>query len=132
MGCVAVEPSRICRQQLAGEGITTYATLSECAKAGHGPFAVIRLNWCLEHTHDPVGLFRELRALCGRDTKLIVTVPNYDGVTYEFAPDFIEVPLHLQYFTPDSMRRLCSLTGFRLERLHSFCTPSLLASVIAF
>jgi hypothetical protein len=130
--CVAVEPSEACREQLMRDGVLSFATLSGVAEGQRSPFDIIRLNWSLEHMHDPVGLFTGLRELCGMHTKMIVTVPNYDGISYRYAPECIEAPLHLQYFTPDSIKKLCSLTGFHLERLHSFCTPSLLASVISF
>jgi len=96
-----------------------------------GRFDVIRLNWSLEHIHDPVGLFRLLQSVSHPRTKVIVTVPNYEGLTYSVFPDCIEVPVHLQYFTPSSMSRLCDLTGFRVEHLHTFSTPSVIACAIA-
>lgn len=128
--CMAVEPSSVCWEALAADGITVYASVVDLVAARPGLFDVVRLNWSLEHVHNPLDLFKNLRKLCGSGTRVIMTIPNYDGLTYSFFPDCIEVPVHLQYFTPSSVRKLCEMSGFHIERLHTFCTPSLIACVI--
>lgn len=128
--CVAVEPSRTCLNSLAGDGIKAYPSMKDLIAARAEKFDVIRLNWSLEHVHDPLDLFKDLRGLCESGTRVIVTLPNYDGFTYSVFPDCIEVPLHLQYFTPSSVRKLSEMSGFQVERLHTFSTPSLLACMI--
>ena len=122
--CIAVEPSRTCWKHLARDSVTVYPSVNALIAARPGTFDTIRLNWSLEHIHDPVGVFKQLRELCHPETRVIVTVPNYDGLTYSCFPDAIEVPVHLQYFTPASMRKLCEISRFRVDRLQTFCTPS--------
>jgi 2-polyprenyl-3-methyl-5-hydroxy-6-metoxy-1,4-benzoquinol methylase len=129
---VGVEPSASCRAELLKDGVTAYATIQDLEASGTRLFDFIRLNWSLEHIADPVTTLRMLARFCGPQTKMLITVPNYDGISYKIAPDCIEVPLHLQYFTEVSMRRLCELTGFKVDRLISFCTPALLSLVIGF
>lgn len=129
--CVGIEPSAACRALLEAEGIRSYGSVAECLRAGETPFEVIRLNWCVEHVHDPVALFRGVRGLSAEGAKVLVTVPNYDGLAYRLAPECIEVPLHLQYFTPVSLKKLGAVTGFRVERMIAFSTPGVLAYAIA-
>lgn len=128
--CVGIERSAACRARLAKDGIRAYACVSECLHACEKPFNLIRLNWCIEHVHDPLELFHRLRGLSDENTKIIVTLPNYDGVAYTLSPECIEVPLHLHYFTVASLRKLCAKTGYRVERMHTFSTPGVLAYAI--
>ena len=132
ISAVGVEPSAACRKELMNDGVKAYATIQELASSENGSFDFIRLNWSLEHIADPVDTLRALTRFFGPKTKMLITVPNYDGISYKIAPNCIEVPLHLQYFTEASLRKLCEMTGYKVDRLISFCTPALLSLVIGF
>ncbi|MBI4061619.1 MAG: class I SAM-dependent methyltransferase [Elusimicrobia bacterium] len=129
---VGVEPSAACRAELVKDGVRVYPTVKALELNETGFFDFIRMNWALEHVADPVDMLRTLTGFCGPQTKMLITVPNYDGISYKIAPDCIEVPVHLQYFTEKSLRKLCVMTGFKVDRLFTFCTPSLLAVMIGF
>jgi len=87
----------------------------------HGPFDVIVMSHVLEHALRPLDWLAHARNLLSRDGLLAIGLPNFGGV-YRFlgARDpFIIPPVHLQYFTPSSMRRALERSGLNVVRMES-------------
>ena len=88
---------------------------------GHGPFDVIVMSHVLEHALRPLDWLGHAKRLLSRDGLLAIGLPNFGGV-YRFlgARDpFIIPPVHLQYFTPSSMRRALERAGLTVVRMES-------------
>jgi SAM-dependent methyltransferase len=87
----------------------------------HGPFDVIVMSHVLEHALHPLDWLAHARRLLSPQGVLAIALPNFGGV-YRFlgARDpFIIPPVHLQYFTPSSMRRALERSGLQVIRMES-------------
>jgi 2-polyprenyl-3-methyl-5-hydroxy-6-metoxy-1,4-benzoquinol methylase len=87
----------------------------------HGPFDVIVMSHVLEHALRPLDWLAHARRLLSPQGLLAIGLPNFGGV-YRFlgARDpFLIPPVHLQYFTPSSMRRALERSGLRVVRMES-------------
>ena len=74
----------------------------------------------LEHTPDPCETIRECRRLLSRDGQLLLSVPNFAALERRvFGPYWcgLELPRHLQHFSPSSLRRLLESEGFQVVSL---------------
>jgi 2-polyprenyl-3-methyl-5-hydroxy-6-metoxy-1,4-benzoquinol methylase len=81
-----------------------------------GCFDVVTMWQSLEHVHRPMEVLRAARRLLAPGGKLIVAVPNIDSLPFRwFGPTWIglDLPRHLSHFTPQSLTRMLSATGFR-------------------
>lgn len=99
-------------QRIAFEALTTDA---------HGTFDVIVMSHVLEHALRPLDWLTHAKGLLSRKGILAIGLPNFGGV-YRFlgARDpFIIPPVHLQYFTPSSMRRALERAGLTVVRMES-------------
>lgn len=81
-------------------------------------YDVIRLNSVLEHVHSPAATLAEACRLLRPGGRLIVSVPNYDGIAHRMFPTVVEVPRHLYYFTPTSLRAYCRRVGLTELEIH--------------
>ena len=87
----------------------------------HVPFDVIVMSHVLEHALRPLDWLAHAKRLLSKDGILAIGLPNFGGV-YRFlgARDpFIIPPVHLQYFTPSSMRRALERAGLTVVRMES-------------
>jgi SAM-dependent methyltransferase len=82
-------------------------------------FEAITMRQSLEHVHQPLDVLRAARALLTSGGRLVVTVPNFDGLTSRwFGADWhgLDVPRHLTHFTPLTLRAMLERAGFaRIE-----------------
>ena len=88
-------------------------------------FDVIRLNWSLEHIHDPTSYLKECKRILKKSGKLIIGIPNYDGITYKIFPQCVEVPIHLYYFSLDTFKKYCQKLDFEILDYYTFSYVSL-------
>lgn len=118
-GC---EPDPVMAEQARARGANPVCgTLGELLALDLGPFDAIHMFEVLEHVVAPEQLVRDCRALLKPGGVLYVGVPN-DFNAWQTAlqacgssPWWVSVPHHLNYFSHDSLRRLCERSGFVAE-----------------
>jgi SAM-dependent methyltransferase len=99
-------------ERIAFEQLTTDA---------HGPFDVIVMSHVLEHSLHPLDWLTHARQLLSPQGILGIGLPNFGGV-YRFLGErdpFLIPPVHLQFFTPSSMRRALERSGMDVIRMES-------------
>lgn len=89
------------------------------------PFEMIILFQVLEHLSDPLADLQTLRKKIADDGKIIIGVPNFDSWQAKFGKTgwlHLDVPRHLNHFTPKSITRVLADAGFRVVKI-SFVSP---------
>lgn len=85
-------------------------------------FDVIRAWHVIEHTHSPSIAISEMSRVLRSDGYLLISVPNYNSTQRKVLGGcwpHLDVPRHLQHFTPESFELLLSMGGFnRAESLY--------------
>jgi 2-polyprenyl-3-methyl-5-hydroxy-6-metoxy-1,4-benzoquinol methylase len=74
----------------------------------------------IEHLHDPVAVLREIHRVLKSSGWLAFSVPNFacwERVVFGRYWYALQVPTHLQHFTPATVRRLLDQSGFNLVDL---------------
>lgn len=69
-----------------------------------------------EHLHDPLGAFRECERLLRPNGRVIVQVPNLRSLSGRFSYQE-DVPRHLHFFSPRTLRAYAHASGLELEDL---------------
>jgi 2-polyprenyl-3-methyl-5-hydroxy-6-metoxy-1,4-benzoquinol methylase len=82
---------------------------------GEGVFSAIIMSQVLEHALDPVDWLRRSRRLLTKDGVLAVAVPNFGGIYRVLGKKdpFLTPPIHLNFFTPRSMKLAMESAGLR-------------------
>lgn len=125
-----VEPSEGARKVLASCGAAgVYPDLAE-AGLPEASVDVVRLNWSLEHAPSPMATLRECRRLLKPGGRLIVAVPNYEGLTYRLFPTCVEFPVHTYYFCPATMRRYAEVLGLEVSGSVTFSYAALFLTAL--
>ena len=78
-------------------------------------FDVVTLWHVLEHLEDPFATLAEVRRILRDDGLLIVEVPNSACLAFRLCKKdwfMLEVPQHVQHFTPHTLRSLLQRAGF--------------------
>lgn len=80
-------------------------------------FDTVVLIHVIEHVHDPVAVLARLRRALKPAGRLFLALPNADSWTVAvFGRNFCwEVPRHLHFFTPRTLRRLLEQQAFEIE-----------------
>jgi SAM-dependent methyltransferase len=89
-------------------------------------FDIVRFHHSLEHVFSPRHALLETRRILKRGGKVWISVPNHQSLQAKlFGKWFyaIESPRHLFGFTPSTMMRLLTQTGFQVEHLHTHSLP---------
>ncbi len=119
---VGLEPSDNAIKIAKRYGLNVVRSFSEIESES---FDCIRLNWSLEHVDSPSMIFRKVHSLLKPDGKLIIAVPNYDGILYRLFPDCVELPVHNYYFTPITLEAYLHKYGFNVLDKYTFSYPSM-------
>jgi len=83
-------------------------------------FDVVTIWQCLEHVHRPLDLLQAAHRALAPGGRLYVSVPNIAGAPFRwFRGDWLglDVPRHLIHFAPDTLARMLSEAGFRVEKI---------------
>lgn len=86
-------------------------------------FDVITMWHFLEHTPDPRRYLEKARQWLKPDGVLVVDVPNYRGTDAVKAWEQWkgwQLPFHLYHFTPETLKRLLAIHGFRTIHTKSY------------
>jgi 2-polyprenyl-3-methyl-5-hydroxy-6-metoxy-1,4-benzoquinol methylase len=85
------------------------------------PFGAIVMSQVLEHALSPMEWLRKARGMLAPKGVLAVALPNFGGVYRVLGArdPFIFPPIHLNYFTRDSLERMFRSAGLRAVRFDS-------------
>lgn len=97
-------------------GLPIYYTQLGDAPLEKGAFDLITLWAVLEHSHDPVGLLRNVCELLKESGRAYVLVPNFNSIPGRFLRHD-DVPRHLVMFTPATLRRAAAAVGLRVRSI---------------
>jgi len=94
------------------------------ANFGDGFFDVVMLRDVIEHLPDPIGTLAELTRILRPKGLLYIWTPNFDSFTRKFLLGSnwgsVIFPWHFHYFTPRTIKRLLTATGFEVRKLVSY------------
>jgi 2-polyprenyl-3-methyl-5-hydroxy-6-metoxy-1,4-benzoquinol methylase len=79
-------------------------------------FDVVTLWHVLEHVPDPLAQLAEIRRILKPEGLLVVEVPNARSATFSLTKEkwyYLDVPRHLQHFTPATLDAILGQAGFR-------------------
>lgn len=97
-------------------------------------FDVITLWHVLEHIPDLENFIPELISKLKPDGKLFIAVPNYQSYDASFYKNHwaaYDVPRHLWHFSPNSMQRLFSDFGMKIEKTYPLWLDSYYVSLLS-
>jgi len=123
-GC-GIEPDPAARAIASGRAVEVHEGTAEdipATLAGRR-FDCVLLMHALEHTIDPVQAINSAFALLDDEGLLVIEVPNnacLGGATFGACWHWLDVPRHLNFFTPKSLTDLVSAAGFDLIET-AFC-----------
>ncbi len=109
-----------CRQR----GIRAFSDFDEACE--HGPFDAITMNSVLEHVPNLTDTLASIRSALQPDGNLFILVPNAPSFRARISSDFVcrhmpdeqryrAYPIHLNYFSSSSLKRLLERTGFKIK-----------------
>jgi SAM-dependent methyltransferase len=119
---IGVEPSPEAAKVTRKYGLKVVPSIFEVQEQD---FDCIRMNWSLEHVASPAEYFKTFKKLLKKGGKLIIAVPNYDGILYRLFPDCVEVPVHTYYFTPKTLEAYFKKYDFKIIDRYSFSYPGM-------
>ena len=140
--CLGIEPAAEVARIAAARGFDVRVGSLESAVAAvaadpqsfaAGSFDAVFAWMVIEHLHDPVATLRLARELLKPGGTLSFSVPNFG--CWERRPFgrcwyALQLPTHLQHFTPSSLRRLLETSGFELvELIHQRNVNNLVGSI---
>jgi SAM-dependent methyltransferase len=114
-----IDPDPKAREVAAGRGVTVEAGTAETIPSAFvgQRFDLILMTHVLEHCADPGRALRNVRALLAPGGGFYCEVPNCAALhfrTYPEISEMLDVPRHVTFFTPQSLRRLLEGAGFQV------------------
>jgi len=119
---VGVEPGAEAGEAARKKGLEVHEGSAEALPAALSArrFDVVVMHHVLEHCEDPRKALENARSLLRPQGTLVLETPNNeaDGLLWAGAAwPWLDIPRHLQFFTANSLRRICEETGFVASRL---------------
>ena len=113
-----IDPSASAVAAAAKRGATVHQGTLRDQPWQPGSFALITFQHALEHIDEPVEALKRARALLQPGGLLVIDVPNW--ACWQRRRLFgsrwhpLELPRHLQHFSPQALKRLAGLLGLRV------------------
>lgn len=93
----------------------------ETAPQPEAPFDLI-VGWMvLEHLYDPISSLKKLRDWAKPNAWLVLSVPNAGSLEFRLFKDkwyALQLPTHFHHFTPATLEKVLSASGWKLEKVH--------------
>ena len=83
-------------------------------------FDIIAMRMVLEHLPSPSRALEKASEILKEDGKLIIILPDYSGIEFRLFKEYcyaLQVPNHLNHFTPLTMRQYFKKYGLRVEKI---------------
>jgi SAM-dependent methyltransferase len=115
-----VEPSAKPAEIARARGFEVHTGTLESARLPDGRFDAAFAWMVVEHLHDPVATLQEVRRVLKPDGWFAFSVPNFacwERVVFGRYWYALGCPIHLQQYTPRSLRRLLDSSGFDLVQM---------------
>jgi SAM-dependent methyltransferase len=114
-----VEPDAKAREVASGKGVTVAEGTAEAMppEISAQTFDLVLMTHVLEHCADPGRALRNVRAVLAPGGGFYCEVPNCAALhfqTYEEISEMLDVPRHVHFFTPTSLRRLMEDAGLKV------------------
>jgi SAM-dependent methyltransferase len=91
-----------------------------------GRFDIVTMMEYLEHEPDPLAVLREARRVTRDDGYLALELPHLSGLPARVFGSLwwnLDIPRHLVFFTPETLKSALERTGFELLRIKTFTFP---------
>lgn len=91
-----------------------------------GSFDIVTMMEYLEHEPDPLAVLREARRVTRDGGFLALELPHISGLPARLFRSLwwnLDIPRHLVFFTPETLRLALEKSGFELLRVKSFTFP---------
>lgn len=128
-----IEFSAAAAAQARARGHQVHVGPLETAPGPEAPYDLV-VGWMvLEHLHEPIACLRKLQRWSRPRAWLAISVPNCASLERRlFGRDWyaLHLPNHLFHYTPETLRRVLALGGWRVERiLHQRTLANLVGSL---
>lgn len=113
---VGLESDPAARKIAAERGVTVYDGLGE-SYPDHiedDSFDVVLMIHVLEHTVDPIAALENVSRVLKPGGIFVVETPNHEALSFQQSGAtwrWLDVPRHLNFFTPTSLNNMCKLVG---------------------
>jgi 2-polyprenyl-3-methyl-5-hydroxy-6-metoxy-1,4-benzoquinol methylase len=95
-------------------------------------FDVVHMSMALEHLHEPAQCLKRIHKFMKTGGQLIISVPDISGFEagiYGRYAYTLQVPQHLNHFSPATIKSMLNKTGFTVEKIvHQSSAKDLVAS----
>ena len=129
-----LEPDATARQK-AIEKFSLFLQLPEnLYQLEKDQFNAITMWHVLEHVHDLHKYLEAFHRILKADGKLFIAVPNYTSYDAKHYNEYwaaYDVPRHLYHFSPQSMKTLAKLKGFRVKAFKPMWFDSFYVSMLS-
>jgi 2-polyprenyl-3-methyl-5-hydroxy-6-metoxy-1,4-benzoquinol methylase len=99
-------------------GVPIFVGTLEEARFPDGHFTTVHFSHLIEHVPDPRGFLQEVRRIISAGGVAVITTPNVDGFQARLFREKWRSAIadHLTLFSPVTLRRLLTETGFSIEK----------------
>lgn len=126
-----IEPGKKARDLAKKKGLKLKESLDLLEKRR---FQVITLWHVLEHLPDLESQIKKITSLLEKDGTLIIAVPNFQSYDARYYKEYwaaYDVPRHLSHFSQQSIRKLFSKNGMKLEKISPMIFDSFYVSLLS-
>jgi SAM-dependent methyltransferase len=119
----AVEPSLECQKSLSNIGANSFLKLEDIEENIF--FDVIRMNWSLEHVHNPQKYFNFISKRLKKNGEAVICIPNFSGEIYQIDKSISELPIHLYHFKYKNIKDYCKKNNLGIKYFETFSYASM-------
>lgn len=116
-----VELDPVAAERGRKEGIDIFGGTIDSAGYPSASFDYVRSNHSFEHIHNPREVLREIRRIVKPTGLVFIGVPNVAGMMARFYGTYwwyLGAPVHPFGYSPETLGRLLSESGFKVERVN--------------